>query len=103
MSDKTTEAPISRRASACFLPNNPDAPVISAVFPNRLKVFGIFKDLFQQERNPLSSKIYWECDDVNNGKIDWLAITEMDTLQPKTSWHNEVNFNIDKWLSYNEK
>ena len=46
MSDKTTEAPISRRASACFLPNNPDAPVISAVFPNRLKVFGIFKDLF---------------------------------------------------------
>ncbi|MEO2070086.1 MAG: hypothetical protein ABGW99_01970 [Zunongwangia sp.] len=65
-------------------------------------VKGIFKDLFQQERNPLSSKIYWECDDVNNGKIDWLAITEMDTLQPKTSWHNEVNFNIDKWLSYNE-
>lgn len=65
-------------------------------------VKGIFKDLFQQERNPFSSKIYWECDDVNNGKIDWLAITEMDTLQPKRSWHNEVNFNIDNWLSYDE-
>jgi len=63
---------------------------------------GIFQDLIQQKRNPFPAEIYWECDDVANGKVDWLAITELDTLQPKKDWHKEVNFTIHEWLSYNE-
>jgi len=66
-------------------------------------VEGIFQDLIQQKRNPFHSKIYWECDDVNNGKIDWLAITKLDTLQPRKNWHKEVNLVIHEWLSYNDK
>jgi len=70
---------------------------------SKVAVKRIFEDLNTKKRNPFPSKIYWECDDVKHGKADWSAITELDTLQPKKSWHKEVNFDILEKLSYNDE
>lgn len=63
----------------------------------------IFKDLITKKRNPYPAEIYWECDDVNYGKVDWLSITELDTLQQQKKWHQKVNFNIHEKLMYNKE
>ena len=65
-------------------------------------VRNVFKDLKQQKRNPFSAQLYWECDDIANGKIDWLAIKKLDTLQPKKDWHQEVNFTIHEKKYYDD-
>ncbi|MDT0294486.1 hypothetical protein ACFQ3R_11980 [Mesonia ostreae] len=62
-----------------------------------------FKDLKSQKRNSFSNHLYWETDDVKNGKIDWLAIKKLDTLQPKKQWHQEVNFTIHEKKYYDEQ
>ncbi|MGO2357039.1 hypothetical protein [Mesonia sp.] len=66
-------------------------------------VRNIFKDLKTQKRNPFPEKLYWECDDVKHGKIDWIAIHQLDTLQPKKAWHQEVNFTIHEKKYYDDK
>lgn len=63
----------------------------------------LFSDLMKRKRNPHPRKITWEFDDNNYGSIDWLTNIQLDTLQKKTSWHNNLNFDIKKWLTYNEK
>ena len=62
----------------------------------------LFNDLKQRERNPFPRKISWEFDDDKYGAVDWLTEIKLDTLQNKKSWHNKVNFKIDKWLKYNK-
>ncbi|WP_281754744.1 hypothetical protein [Neptunitalea chrysea] len=60
-------------------------------------VKGVFQDVLAHERNPYNDTIYWECDDVKNGKVDWLAITKLDTLSKRASWHKKIDFGIHKW------
>lgn len=62
----------------------------------------LFNDLMSRKRNPFPKTITWEFDDDNYGNIDWISEAKLDTLSSKTSWHKELNFKIDKWLSYNE-
>jgi len=62
-----------------------------------------FKDLKSQKRNPFPNELYWETDDDKNGKIDWLSITKLDTLQPKKQWHQEVNFTIYEKKYYDDQ
>ncbi|MBA5791946.1 hypothetical protein H1R17_03455 [Flavobacterium sp. xlx-214] len=62
----------------------------------------LFNDLMSRKRNSFPKTITWEFDDDNYGNIDWISEAKLDTLSSKTSWHKELNFKIDKWLSYNE-
>jgi len=63
----------------------------------------LFADLAGRKRNPFHHQIYWECDDVKYGKADWLEITQLDTVGKKADWHQRINFNILKLLSYDKK
>jgi predicted esterase len=63
----------------------------------------IFRDIAGRKRNPFQSSIYWESDDVKYGKADWIKINQLDTLTKSANWHQTVNFNIYKLLSYNKK
>ncbi len=42
-------------------------------------------------RHPLSSHIYWECDDLTFGRADWVEITALDTAAPAAEWHRQFN------------
>lgn len=63
----------------------------------------LFADLAARKRNPFHPQIYWECDDVKYGKADWLEITQLDTLGKKADWHQQINFDILKLLSYDKE
>lgn len=60
----------------------------------------LFDDLMSRKRNPFPKTITWEFDDENYGNIDWISNIKLDTLNAKENWHKELNFKIDKWLSY---
>src|SRR5690606_2824298 len=60
----------------------------------------LFNDLLLRKRNPFPKTINWEFDDENYGNIDWISNIKLDTLSAKANWHKELNFKIDKWLSY---
>lgn len=62
----------------------------------------IFKDIKERNRLPFRKQIYWECDDVNYGKADWLQITALDTVRKAADWHKTINFNIHRLLAYNK-
>ncbi|KXX70853.1 alpha/beta hydrolase-fold protein [Flammeovirga sp. SJP92] len=62
----------------------------------------LFEDLKQRNRNPFPRHISWEFDDDKYSSIDWISDIQLDTLQPKKPWQKEINFTIDKWLSYQE-
>lgn len=62
----------------------------------------IFADIKSRKRNPFQPKIYWETDNLINGKADWLQVTELDTLAKSAKWHDKVNFNIYKLLAYDK-
>ncbi|MDQ7917151.1 hypothetical protein RBU60_06150 [Mesonia sp. MT50] len=62
-----------------------------------------FEDLKSQQRNSFPNELYWETDDVKNGKIDWLEIKQLDTMQPKKQWHQEVNFTIYEKKYYDDQ
>ena len=40
-------------------------------------------------RNISQSQIFWECDDVEYGKCDWIEITKLDTLKQKKNWQKQ--------------
>lgn len=66
-----------------------------------------YKFLFQKIktclRNPFPEEISWETDDVKYGRMDWLHITELDTMSQRAEWHKTINFGIHKWMEYNDK
>ncbi len=52
-------------------------------------------------RNIFKSQLYWECDDVEYGKCDWLAITKLDTSAIKQDWQTQYSAElIDERLSF---
>jgi len=63
----------------------------------------LFNDLAQKKRNPFPHEIHWELDDEKYGKMDWIGGIKLDTISPKASWHNTLNFKINEWLSYDSK
>lgn len=48
--------------------------------------FFIYDLLFKQQRDPFPKKIFWETDDLRNGRNAWIEITELDTLAEKKEW-----------------
>lgn len=63
----------------------------------------IFRDIAGRNRNPFQLNIYWESDDIKYGKADWIQINQLDTLAKPANWHQTINFNIYKLLSYNKQ
>ena len=63
----------------------------------------IFRDIAGRKRNPFQSNIYWESDDVKYARADWIKINQLDTLSKRANWHQNINFNIHKLLSYNKQ
>lgn len=63
----------------------------------------IFRDIAGRKRNPFQQNIYWESDDLKYGKADWIQINQLDTPAKPATWHQTINFNIHKLLSYNKK
>lgn len=63
----------------------------------------VFEKIRTHSRNPFPEEINWETDDTRYGQMDWLEITELDTLSRRADWHTTVNFGIHKWLEYNDK
>lgn len=62
----------------------------------------LFANMLTKERNPFQTTLYWECDDVKNGRCDWLQINELDTARVKASWHLPVNTSVHGWRSVND-
>ncbi|WP_353718901.1 hypothetical protein [Dyadobacter sp. 676] len=50
-----------------------------------------------QKRNPFRDRLYWECDDIKNGRCDWLEITRLDTLADAKNWQRPVNVRVTGW------
>lgn len=63
----------------------------------------LFADLKTRERNPFPEKLEWEFDDDKYGAIDWLSNIKLDTLQSRKTWHQNLNFKIEKRLKYDDK
>jgi len=63
----------------------------------------LFADLIKRERDPFPEKITWEFDDNNYGNIDWLTEIKLDTLRAETTAQKQLNFDIKKWLEYNDQ
>lgn len=63
----------------------------------------LFHQIVTRRRNPFPEEVTWETDNVKYGQMDWLDITELDTLSQRANWHRSINFTIHKWLEYNNK
>lgn len=73
-----------------FLVNSPDS-IVTKVYE------ALFNNLLVKRRNPFQPKLYWECDNVKHGRVDWLEINELDTLAKTASWHTSQNFAVAGW------
>ena len=69
---------------------------------SEVPVKNIFKSIVNTERNSFRNKLFWVCDDIVNGRADWIAINSLDTLKPKKNWHRELNITIHKKLYYDK-
>lgn len=47
--------------------------------------------IVQRPRREIPTRLYWECDDLRWNRIEWLEITQLDTLQPPAPWHKDWN------------
>ncbi|MBD2757483.1 hypothetical protein [Spirosoma validum] len=50
-----------------------------------------YDSLFARVRNPFSPTIRWETDNIHNGRCDWLAITQLDTVTAPAAWVHSYN------------
>ncbi|SDH42608.1 hypothetical protein SAMN04487996_1373 [Dyadobacter soli] len=57
----------------------------------------LFADMASKKRNPFRERLYWECEDTQNGRCDWLEITRLDTLANAQSWQTPVNVPVTGW------
>ncbi len=46
----------------------------------------LYDILVKQKRNPFPTKLQWETDRAENGRIFWLEISRLDTDKPKEAW-----------------
>jgi predicted esterase len=62
-------------------------------FDKHLKIDLPYADAWAKEieRNPFSSSLYWELDDVTYNTCDWLKVLQIDTFASNAKWHNELN------------
>jgi len=52
-------------------------------------------------RNIFNSHLYWECNDIEYGKCDWIEITEIDTLEIKKNWQVQYQVKLtEKRISF---
>ena len=59
-------------------------------------------DMMNRKRNPFSNELYWECEQIENGRCDWLEITSLDTLASPAYWHQYHNFPVSPWVSVDD-
>lgn len=59
----------------------------------------LFANLLTKQRNPFQTNLYWECDDVKHGRVDWLELNQLDTMVQKSSWHTSQNLPVSGWRS----
>lgn len=59
----------------------------------------LFAKMLAKQRNPFANQLYWECDDVQHGRCDWLEIAGLDTLSTKANWHQSTNVSVQGWRS----
>ena len=58
-------------------------------------------DMNRHFRDPFPSKVYWECSDIDFGRIDWLEIIAIDSTLSKASWQKEYNTKLlDKRIQF---
>ncbi|GAB3955532.1 hypothetical protein GCM10028805_43360 [Spirosoma harenae] len=55
------------------------------------RVSFIYDSLFAKVRNPFSPTIRWETDNIQNGRYDWIAITQLDTTARPAAWVGAYN------------
>ncbi|WP_343534678.1 alpha/beta hydrolase-fold protein [Pedobacter sp.] len=60
-------------------------------FMERDSINFVFDLLAKEKRDPFTKKITWETNNVRNGRNAWIAITALDTLSPKATWHSSQN------------
>ena len=58
--------------------------------------------MLTKQRNPFGARLYWECDDVKNGRCDWLEINQLDTLSQKATWQAPFNVSVTGWRRVND-
>ena len=58
----------------------------------------MFEDMATRNRNSFKSELFWECDDVNFGRCDWIKIDVLDTLAARKDWQTEINFSTTHWI-----
>lgn len=61
----------------------------SLPFNGNDSVLVIFDWIKKQTRNPFSNQLYWETDNVRNGRKYWVEIVQLDTNQTRADWHTE--------------
>ncbi|MEL7221375.1 MAG: hypothetical protein AAGJ93_08665, partial [Bacteroidota bacterium] len=62
-----------------------------------------FKQARSHSRNPFSKDLYWECDNLDNNRVHWLEILELDTLQSPAFWHKNINYTVSNWVDVDDE
>ncbi|MEL6944841.1 MAG: hypothetical protein AAFO82_19460, partial [Bacteroidota bacterium] len=70
---------------------------------SKIAVEKMFAHTTTRKRNAYQSSLYWECDRVENGQVDWVEITDLDTLVEKATWHRTINFPIKGWVDVEDE
>jgi len=70
---------------------------------SEIAVEKMFAHTTTRKRNPYQSDLYWECDRVENGRVDWIEISELDTLTEKADWQKIINFPIKGWVDVQDE
>lgn len=62
----------------------------------------LFAHMLTKQRNPFQATLYWECDDVKNGRCDWLEINALDTTHAKANGPVAMNMPVRGWRSVDD-
>ncbi len=62
----------------------------------------LFAHMLTKQRNPFQDTLYWECDDVMNGRCDWLEINALDTTHAKANGPVAMNMPVRGWRSVDD-
>lgn len=61
--------------------------------------YQLFAHMLTKQRNPFQASLYWACDDVKNGRCDWLEINQLDTIHAKANGQLPINMSVQGWRS----
>lgn len=70
---------------------------------SKIAVEKMFTHTTTRKRNAYQNDLYWECDRVENGQVDWIEITALDTLATKADWQKTINFPIKGWVDVEDE